>query len=174
MGIDILTATPAARPVVERLLQLYEYDASEFYGADLAADGLYHVLDPAVLWSPGYHVFLITVDGHLAGFAFVTHHASYYDAGATWLIDEFFVMRKYRRRHIGERVAHIIFDRFRGRWEVGQLAANLPAQSFWRATIDRYTHGNFRETHVDTAEWLGPVQSFVSRARPREDSLAIC
>lgn len=160
MSIEIIVATPEERLVVERLLQLYEYDASEFYGADLGADALYRVMDPAALWRPGYHVFLVTVDGRLAGFAFVTRHASYLGEGETWLIDEFFVMRKYRRRGVGERVARDLFDRFPGRWEVAQLAINLPAQAFWRTVIGRYTRGDFRETDVATDRWRGPVQAF--------------
>lgn len=163
--IDIVVVTRESQPVIERLLQLYEYDASEFFEADVADDGLYHVMDAATLWHPDYHVFLITVAGNLAGFAFVTRHASYVVEGTTWLIDEFFVMRKHRRRGVGERAARTLFDRFPGRWEVGQLPANRPAQAFWRATIGRHTREDFRETHVDTDRWRGPVQSFDSTAR---------
>lgn len=130
MDVEVVAITPGSSPSVERLLQLYEYDASEFYGADVEADGLYHVLDPATLWRANYHVYLIAVDAHLAGFAFVSRHNSYVSAGETWLIDEFFIVRKYRRRGIGGQVARSLFDRFPGRWEIGQLAANLPAQAF--------------------------------------------
>ena len=163
MAIDITAATVEAQPIIEQLLQLYEYDASEFYGADLEADGRYHVMDPDDLWRPGYHVYLLSVDVHLAGFAFVARHASYLDGTETWLIDEFFVMRKYRRRGVGEHVACTLFDRFPGRWELGQLPENIPSQTFWRQVVGRYTKGQFREENVDTERWRGPIQSFISR-----------
>jgi hypothetical protein len=53
-SVAIRRAGPPDEPVVERLLQLYEYDASDTYGADLEADGRYHVMDLARLWHPGH------------------------------------------------------------------------------------------------------------------------
>jgi predicted acetyltransferase len=160
--VAIRRAGPPDEPVVERLLQLYEYDASDTYGADLEADGRYHVVDLARLWRPDYAVHLITVDGHLAGFAFVTRHASYLDGAPTWLMDEFFVLRKYRRRGVGGHVARTLFDGHPGRWELGQLEGNTAAQAFWRAAIGRYTGGGYQEARLATARWQGPVQTFVA------------
>lgn len=151
-------------------MQLYEHDSSEFVGSDVDPDGLYRLMDLDALRRPGSHVFLITVDGQLAGFAFVTRHQSYLSQGETWLMDEFFVMRKYRRRGVGECVARTLFARFPGRWEVAQVRTSLGAQAFWCHVIGRYTHGDFQEVDLDTSRWRGPVQSFVSATVPATEA----
>ncbi|MGN6814095.1 MAG: GNAT family N-acetyltransferase [Thermomicrobiales bacterium] len=170
MHVDIVAATPELRPIVERLVQLYEHDSSEFVGSDVDPDGLYRLMDLDALWRPSYHVFLVTVDNRLAGFAFVTRHQSYLGQGDTWLMDEFFVMRKYRRRGTGTYVAHMLFTRFPGRWEVAQVRASLGAQAFWRRVIGRYTHGDFQEVDLDTSRWRGPVQQFESVPVPATEA----
>jgi len=162
MHVEVITAMPEDKLVVERLLQLYEHDNSETIGSDVDPDGLYRLMDPDTIWRPGYHAFLVRVDGKLAGFAFVTRHQSYLGEGETYLVDEFFVMRKYRRQGVGEYVARTLFDRFPGRWEVSEVPLNLGGHAFWRRVIGRYTHGRFHEVHVDTSRWRGPVQSFES------------
>jgi len=161
-AVTIRRAVPTDEPVIERLLQLYEYDASDTYGADLAEDGRYHVMDLARLWQPDYEVHLIGVESRLAGFAFVAHHASYLDGAPTWLIDEFFVLRKYRRCGVGSHVARALFDGHPGRWELGQLEEHTDAQAFWRAAIGRYTGGGYHEVLLATTRWQRPVQAFVA------------
>jgi len=57
---------------------------------------------------------------------------------ANFLMDEFFVLRQYRRRGVanGRRVA---LQSISGTWEVGEIPENVDAQHFWRTVIDRYT-----------------------------------
>ncbi len=162
MQIDLIDAISAHKPILERLLQLYEHDNSEFFGADVGADGLYRVMDADALFQPGWRVFLMEVDGRWAGFAIVTRHRSYVGAGETWLMDEFFVLRKYRRLGVGQHIADTLFDRFPGRWEISQWPSNLPSQAFWRSVIGRYTDGRFEETFLDTTRIRGLVQAFES------------
>jgi len=162
MHIEVITATPKDNLRVARLLQLYEHDSSEFFGADVAPDGLYRVMDTDALWQPGWHTFLVKVDDQLAGFAFVTRHQSYLGDDETYLMVEFFIMRKYRRQGVGEYVACTLFDRFPGRWEVSEWPTNFGAHVFWRRVIGRYTYGRFHEADLDTPRWRGLVQSFES------------
>jgi predicted acetyltransferase len=69
-------------------------------------------------------------------------------------------MRKYQRRGIGRRFAVTLFDRFPGRWLVGQLPKNERAIAFWRKVIGDYTGGNFEEF---TAEAGDNMQLFDNR-----------
>lgn len=165
MHVEVIPATPRDKPVIERLLQLYEHDNSEFFGADVDAEGVYRVMDTEGIWQPGWHIFLIRFDGQLAGFAFVTWHPSYLGDGETYLMDEFFIMRKYRRRGVGEHVARTLFDRFPGRWEISEWPTNLGVQAFWRRVIGRYTDGHFQEVNLDTPRLRGLVQSFESAGK---------
>jgi predicted acetyltransferase len=168
--VRLVAATRADAPVVERLLQLYEYDYSEYaaHAVDVDARGLFTTVDTEAIWRPGYRVFLIEAGGKVAGFAFVTRDASHLGDDETWAIDEFFVLRRYRRQGVGERAARDLFDGFPGRWEVSELRENVAAQAFWRRVIDRYTGGRYREVELDDERWRGPVQGFEAPAAASE------
>jgi predicted acetyltransferase len=77
---------------------------------------------------------------------------------------EFFVMRKYRRRGAGARVASSVFERFPGGWEVRIDRDNLPAQAFWRRVVGDVTGGRYDERVFDDERWRGPVIFFDSAA----------
>jgi predicted acetyltransferase len=80
-------------------------------------------------------------------------------------VDEFFVLRKYRRQGIASKCATRAFDLFPRRWEVRQVVKNVAAIAFWRKTIASYTHGRFVEIMIDDERWRGPVQTSDARER---------
>ena len=53
-----------------------------------------------------------------------------------------------------------------GRWEVGQMPRNTPAQAFWRRVIGEYTGGRFVEHTLDEAGWQGVLQCFDNTQGP--------
>ena len=165
MNTTLTLASFEEKPIVERLMQFYQYDFTEFDGADVDEYGLYSYKYLPHYWiESNRRPFLIRAEGKLAGLVLVRLNIK-------GLIDpprnvnhlaEFFVMKKYRRYGIGEFAARWIFDQFSGNWEVEQLAANLPAQAFWRKVIDRYTKGNFREVFFRNEDHHGPIQTFAA------------
>ena len=160
VAIELCPARIEDKPVLRHLLELYAYDFSEYDGADVDDHGLfgYHRLDH--YWTEeGHYPFLIRVSGKWAGLALV-RDVVYADGRQVHSIAEFFLMRKYRRQGVGQTIAHRLFDVFPGTWEVGQIAANLPAQAFWRAVIANYTGGRFEEVRRD--DWDGPMQEFIA------------
>lgn len=151
------------KPVIANLIELYKHDFSDFTPfeeqEDVDESGRfgYKYLDSYWI-EPNRHPFIIRVDGRIAGFVFVNLDHEEGELPNTHGISEFFVMRKYRRRGIGESVAHQLFDMFPGRWQVGQVWGNIPAQTFWRKVINGYTKGNYTESQ----NHFGPHQKFVS------------
>jgi len=144
-------------------MELYLYDFSEFDQADIGQLGLYNYPHLEKYWSePHRHPFFIRVDEHLAGFVLVTRYNIIGVGYDYWVMAEFFVMRKYRRHGIGQTVAHQIFDRFPGPWQVAQLQENTSAIAFWRKVIDRYTAGKYKEYILQDGRWHGPIQVFYS------------
>jgi predicted acetyltransferase len=101
----------------------------------------------------------------LAGFVLVSRYNYLSPEKDNWIIAEFLIMRKYRRHGIGTRVATRIFDMFPGKWQVAQVAANQPAQAFWRKVINRYTMGYYTEVFLNNDIWQGPVFSFDNTAQ---------
>lgn len=162
MLVEVLEATHQESAILRRMAQLYQYDFTEFDGNDLNPEGLFPYVDTDSFFarSDGY-VYLACVDGKPAGFALVNlRPAQAAGVGSVWYMNEFFVMRKYRRCGVGTKLAVTVFDGHRGMWEVAQLKSNTPAQEFWRKTIDRYTDGEFREVELDDEDWEGPLQFF--------------
>jgi predicted acetyltransferase len=186
MHIEITKATRVDTPVLRRLYELYSYDFSVYTHADVNPDGAY--TDTRFLtgyWpNPNWTSFLVRVEHHLAGFVWVMDTSLFQPEdverleetaeGSRFLketrflesphhlIEEFFVMRKYRLTGVGEFVAHQVFDQFPGVWEVSEMVENTPAQAFWRKVIGRYTHDRYIEVTLDTEQWHGPVQVFQS------------
>ena len=159
MEIDIELADIEEKSLLQRMIELYQYDFSEYDGSDLDAHGMfgYPYLDH--YWvEENRHPYLVRVDGKLAGFVLVSRHSLL--SGEEHSISEFFILRKYRRQGVGRKVAGWVFDQHPGKWEVCELDCNPPAQAFWRKVIAEYTGGNYQELILDDDNWKGPVQMF--------------
>lgn len=161
MQIDIQKADISLKPVFSNLLELYEHDFSDVTPFEEAKDvdesgrfG-YKYLDS--YWTdPMRHPFIVKVDGKIAGFVFVNLNHEEGDEPNTHGISEFFILRKYRQKGVGEQVARQVFDMFPGKWRIGQTTGNIPAQQFWRKAIANYTQGKYEEAVSDK----GPYQTF--------------
>ncbi len=167
MKREIIEATKEHRGVLRALFELYAHDFSPMTGSDVSANGMYTGDDFLSDWwderGDVWHPFLLQIDGNWAGFAWV-EEGSYIepmdDQVNHWLMEEFFIVRKYRGRGVGEWFARELFDRFPRTWEVGEIDANTDAQRFWRKVIGRYTNGAFDEVVVNNDRLKGPVQRF--------------
>ena len=156
--ISVSVAQWPDRPVLSRLLELYQYDLSEVWPQDLNAHGEYGFAVDRYLRNPLLRAYLFHVDGRHAGFGLVDPDVSLPD-NEYWM-GQFFVMKRYRRLGVGSRCARHIFDQFRGRWEVGQMPLNYPAQAFWRRVIGEYTMGRYVELELHDERWDGFLQCF--------------
>ena len=126
---EIRPARAEDRLPLYRMLELYQHDLSDIYPQDLDAHGEYgYALDR--YFSPGArHAFVGLVGGHFAGFALADGTPGAVKVGSTghWM-EQFFVLKKYRRSGFGTALARAAFEACPGDWEVGQMAMNLPAQ----------------------------------------------
>jgi len=165
MNIGIQQAALEEKSILRNLLELYEYDSSEFEPRDLDVHGLfgYRWLDH--YWTEaGRFPFIVRVEGQLAGLVLV-RTLDETENDNTYSMAEFFILRKYRRQGVGQFVAQRIFDLFPGQWNVAQVENNHAAQRFWRKIISEYTQGNFHEIGSNNEEWKGPIQTFHSRVK---------
>ena len=151
--VDLIRVTADNFDVLARLMQLYLYDFSVYLCDDedeghVDAEGQF---DPGFdltryFRSGGYVGYLARVDGRWAGFSLVSARSDKARPRRPGRnVDEFFVLRCFRRRGIGRAMARQTFDTYRGFWQVMEIAANEPAQAFWRAVIAEYTGGRYRE-----------------------------
>jgi len=161
MQIELNEATLRDKPIIQNMMQLYLYDFSEIEGFDPDERGLFHYRYLDQYWTEEDRFpFTVRMDGRLAGFVLVNQHS--YTSEAEFVIGEFFIMRKYRRKGLGTQVARKVFDKFAGTWEVREVEKNVAAQDFWRKVIRDYTGGAFKE-YSQVKGWNGPVQVFTSK-----------
>lgn len=156
--VQLVVADPA---VLRHLFEYYVYDFSELVPLDVDESGRFDVgRFERLLADPLCDAFVIRAFGKLAGFAVhearsrITREEGVHD------VAEFFVLRRYRRAGVGARAATTLFERFPGRWEVRQIAANVAATAFWRSVIAAHTSGAFTEETVDTERFRGVVHRF--------------
>ena len=163
MILEVFAASEQEKPIVRRMLELYQYDLSLFADADLNEHGEFGYAYLDHYWTEnGRYPFLAKLAGKLVGFALVnTHH---YLPESEYSMAEFFVMQRYRRQGLGRVLALHVFEQCRGTWEVRQLPGNVRATSFWKDLIGDYITGAFKEIVDGDGEWKGPILQFTNVA----------
>ncbi|HKQ79136.1 MAG TPA: GNAT family N-acetyltransferase [Blastocatellia bacterium] len=138
--IEVIAAAPQQEPVLANLLELYAHDFSEFHNLELGADGRFGYKYLPLYWEePDRHPYLVKLDGKLAGFVLVKRGSEVSGNEGVWDVAEFFIVRGYRRRGLGMKVAHEVWRRYPGRWEVRVMRANHSAKEFWERAITSFT-----------------------------------
>ena len=171
--IDCVTLTQvpeSQRKIITNLIQLYEYDFSEFaevgsrYG-EVGPDGRFTYEGLDSYWrEDGWVPLTVEADGRLAGFVLVNRWSAL-NRVLDHSVAEFFVLRKYRRIGVGSRAARVLFERWRGRWEVAVASYNKPALFFWRKAIPALVDGTVEEYAGDGKRWVGTALCFDNRVR---------
>ncbi len=164
MNIQLHIPSKSERNLVRHLMELYQYDFSEFDGQDLDEHGNFGYGDLDYFWFESTHTaFLVTVDEKHAGFVLIDNEVVI--PGNERSITEFFIMRKYRLQGVGKQVAFEVFRRLPAKWEVRIIKQNHPAQAFWRRIIAEYTQEKYQEKNLDNNDWDGPVFYFDNRMK---------
>jgi len=167
---ELVPATAGQEPILANLLELYAHDFSEFHDLDLGADGRFGYRHLPSYWSnPGRHPFLVKVDGKLAGFVFVKRGSELSGVDTVWDLSEFFVVRRYRRRGIGTQIAHEVWRRFPGTWEVRVMQSNTSARLFWARAIPMFTGEVVHPVCVQKGGECWQLFSFESKRVIKED-----
>jgi predicted acetyltransferase len=161
-NIEVTPAAAEQEPILANLLQLYAHDFSEFLDVPLQTDGRFgSYKNLSLYWrEAGRHPFLVWVDGKLAGFVLVKRGSEVSGDKNVWDMAEFFVIRTYRRRGVGTQIAHDVWRRFPGAWEVRVMRANVSAQQFWERAISGFTGDEVRSARVEKDGEAWEVFSF--------------
>jgi predicted acetyltransferase len=158
--MELLPATPDQTPILANLLELYVHDFSEFFDVEINEHGKFGYPPFALYWTdPDRHPFVIRIDGKPAGLVFVKK------ASGVWDMAEFFIIRGARRRGTGMEVAHEVWRRFPGPWEVRVMQSNTGAQRFWSKAIAAFVGQPVSPVHVEKGGINWAVFSFESRNR---------
>lgn len=147
--ITITPATDDQKPLVANLIQLYLYDMTDSMPFPVGPDGRFEYDFFDRFWRFPY---LIHSDNEIAGFAFVIDECPLTARKSCWFMAEFFVLRAYRHRGVGQGAVAAIIDRHPGDWHIAVPLANAPAQSFWARAL-RTRHPAVREIAFEGDDW---------------------
>lgn len=145
LGFRIEVVTRDADTILRNLFEHYLHDMAVWFEFDTKESGAYE-FPTGEIWEQGYQVNLL-YNGRLpVGFALIGSGEEFVRQAGVNDIDEFFVLRRYRRRGVGRAFATTLFDRMPGDWLVRVFQRNRDGIPFWRSTIDLYTGSSFSET----------------------------
>jgi predicted acetyltransferase len=164
--IELTRAAPEELPLLANLLELYAHDFSEFHAIDLDAGGKFGYPQLPLYWrEPDRFPFLVRIDGKLAGLVLLRKEGRPSANESVWDVAEFFVLRAYRRRGIGTKIAHQLWSQFPGRWEIRVMESNRSALEFWERAIAQFAGPDVRSARVEKNGQGWRVFSFESRSK---------
>lgn len=160
MDIELLLVkTIQQKAIFERLLQLYEYEFSDITQLHPTEDGYF--INEELERNIKAHLcdcYLLKFEGKWAGLAVINLKSYLNDDPEIRDVGEFFVMKLYRRRRVGRKMAEALFDLYPGRWEIRQLPNAAESHAFWIRVVDHYTHHHFKDKLLDHPRWRGYIQ----------------
>jgi len=138
LSLEIIEITEKDRTVLQNLMSMYLHDMSEYAGfLKLCSDGSYKYQNLHLyLERDELSAFLVKIDSEIAGFI-LSNKPPYIPDDCQISIQEFFILKKFRRKGNGLRAASSFFEKFPGRYYIAQLVDNLPAIAFWRSVYQK-------------------------------------
>ena len=143
MDYEIIKVEKKDKDKLYRLLQYALYDGSQYIDNEIDEDCLFKYG-----WFDNYFTdddrdaYFIKNGNKYLGMVMVNENLKFNEEGKC--IAEFLIMPRFRRHHIGKKVAYDVFEMFKGDWEVQPMENNPTAYSFWKNIINEYTNGNYR------------------------------
>ena len=142
MNYEITAVKQEEKEKLYKLLQYALYDGSQYIDNDINEDCIFEYR-----WFNNYftdknrHAYFIKNGNSYIGMVMVNENLKFNKSGKC--IAEFLILPRFRRQHIGKKVAYEIFEKFKGDWEVQPMENNPIAYSFWKNIISEYTNGNY-------------------------------
>ena len=155
---EIRLAEGADAALISNMLELYQYELSDIWDQDLDDSGRYGYDLDRFLRGESRFAYLLTVEGSPAGFALVGTRPVTKESG--YWMDQFFVMKKYRRRGLASQLASTVIAKHPGEWEIGAMTGNERALAFWRQFVKAELAVSVDEIRLNEGWWQGVIQSF--------------
>ena len=146
MDIEIVKVKEEEKEILAHLIELYEYDFSEYENNDVNFLGLYGYTYLDYYWTEKKRFpYFIKVDGKFAGFIMICDYCYVSKDKDTLFMSEFFVMKKYRRKGIGRYAAKKVVELHPGKWELTVHPNNQASHVFWEAVIKEIVGEDFNK-----------------------------
>ncbi len=139
--------TPDDIPTLKNLGHFYEYDMSKACGWRTPDHGLFESDMPyyeSYAKDSDRFGYLIHSNDELAGFALINKIGT--NPSVNFHVGEYFIVGKFQRSGLGERVAHHIWTKHPGTWEITVIPLNIPGLLFWERAVSTFTPHFTKET----------------------------
>jgi predicted acetyltransferase len=156
--LQITRASATDRLPLYRMLELYQYELSDIWDQDLDSHGEYGYALDRYRSGKDCLAYIARASGQYAGFALV-NQSVVLGPGGRW-VDQFFVLKKYRRHGVGRALATRVIKDLPGQWEIGQMTRNEAAKVFWRSVVAGLKVDSLSEHEVTEGGWQGSIQRF--------------
>ncbi|MBP3635888.1 MAG: GNAT family N-acetyltransferase [Bacilli bacterium] len=143
MNIYLEKVENEKKDILYRLLEYSLYEESLNDGNEMNDEGVfvYNHFEDYFNEDDRHAFFIKEIESNkLLGFVMINKYVQKVDDGHS--IAEYMVIPKYRKNHIGKKVAFECFDMFPGYWEVSPSFGSESAYLFWNKVINEYTEGN--------------------------------
>lgn len=158
MSLQCRKALAQDFPALQQMLELYQYELSDIWPQEADAQARYGYDLDRHRQGERFHAHVAIHGSQYVGFALVAPARVTRTEGC-WM-EQFFVLKGFRRQGAGFALARHVVHQHPGPWEVGQMRANTAAQAFWRQTISVLSVGSFVEVEIKEGWWHGVVQQF--------------
>lgn len=143
-----ISLTPIKKEEYEILINLaekYEYEFSQYSNVDVDVMGTFGCADWLQIYfsEQNYWPYFIKVEEKLAGFILICDDA-FEGYHTDFIVDEFFIIYKYRGIGVGFNVVKQVLQLHRGSFGLSYSPRNGPAAAFWQKTISRITNDDFQ------------------------------
>ncbi|TVZ41262.1 putative acetyltransferase [Alteromonadaceae bacterium 2753L.S.0a.02] len=169
MKVSLQIIEPHSRPILENLFQYYMYDLEEFVMRGLEPDGRYSYDFSLhdVYWQSEQHTpYFILQHGNLVGFALVRMQQGY-EPTLCYDMEQYFVLRSYRKLGVGKSAFHQIATLHPGTWQIRVLPNSRGALSFWLAAVREVVDGECRLSQEDDHNHLMNFIRFTTKPAQR-------
>lgn len=139
MKLELKRVEREEKPILANLMEKYLYEFSQYEHTDVDRLGLYGYDWLDCYWTEENRwAFFVLADGKLAGFVMVNDYPEAPGVKCDYALSEFFIMHNYKRKGVGSWAARMVFDMFRGSWQLKYLPTNVPSQIFWDKVVSEY------------------------------------
>lgn len=144
MDITLKEIELEKKDILNNLMQLYLHNISLNFPMDFDSNtGMYGYDDIEKYFeNDNNKAFFILKENEIAGFMLIDL------SDEKNIVQEMFVLNNYKRKGVGKTAVSILFDKFRGNWEIKSLPCSKSAEKFWISSVKEYTNDQFNLEYV--------------------------
>lgn len=157
-NVEIAEADVKDKDMLENLFQYYLHDLSEYADTlNVNSQGKFDTNDVAIFFDETNLIpMTIKVEDEIIGFIFLNHSTG---MSVDYVINDIFILRKYRNKGIGKVVINKLFKLYTGKYGLLELIKNKPAIKFWHSVFDD-ENIKYEESQTVSDGEVGLMQKF--------------